>query len=181
MFTTSTRRFHVLQLSLRGQLTVSSPNARICVQKPCSQRGEIEKGEKKKRDRERKREEVVRPIHQLPRLAAPRTYFLASPRRHVGGGVALCWFYEALKNGPRVRSSLSSPLRSPSFFPSHLVHAFGLFVESPLLDKVLCRLGPWWMPIAWAPAFQSAPMGLRPNPHGSDRLLPRRKDTRPAL
>lgn len=72
---------------------------------------------------------VVRPIHQLPRLTASQMYFLASPRkRHVGGGVALCWFYEALKNGPRVRSSLppssSSTSRSLSL---HLVHAFGLF------------------------------------------------------
>lgn len=74
--------------------------------------GDRKRGE----EREKEREEVVRPIHQLPRLAASRTYFLASLRRHVGGGVALCWFYEALKNGPRARSSLSSPLWPP-FLP----------------------------------------------------------------
>lgn len=70
------------------------------VQNP-TRRGEIKEAKK-----------VVRPIHQLPRLTASRTYFLASPRtRHVGGGVALCWFYEALKNRPRVRSSPPSSSR----------------------------------------------------------------------
>lgn len=64
--------------------------------------------------------------------------------------------------GPVHLSPLNSLLASPFF---HLVHAFGLFVESPLLDKVLCRLGPWWMPVAWAPAFQSTQWAATESTH----------------
>lgn len=77
--------------------------------------------------------------------------------------MALCRFYEALKNRPRTRTpshlalprspsilqvsglSLSVPLtRCPRVFSSSSVPqgVETFFVESPLLDKVLCRLGP---------------------------------------
>lgn len=92
----------------KSLICVSSPNVEIHARRNPARRVEIKEVKK-----------VVRPIHQLPRLAAPRTYFLASSARHVGGGVALCWFYEALKNGPRARSSPSFSLSSSPPFHSY--------------------------------------------------------------
>lgn len=60
--------------------------------------------------------------------------------------MALCRFYEAVKNGPRALSSLSPPSLVSGvhvFSPRpRRAREFELFVEPPLLDKVLRRLGP---------------------------------------
>ena len=115
---------------------------------------EKKKKEKNKKKRERKKcNRLARSIHQLPHLGPGLDVFSRFSRRHVGGGVALCRFYEALKNRPR---RLPSPPPSPSLFLERPLRPFALglvvhaciplspdarsqlFVESPLLDKVLC-------------------------------------------
>jgi len=144
-----------------------------------SRRGEI----KEAKERAERKRKTARPIHQLPRLAAPRTYFLASPRGHVGGGVALCWFYETLKNGPGARS--------PPLPPSSAILALPL----PPLCRPRLRTFLWSRHYStksfavWAldgcplrgHRRSARPNGLRPNPHAVSRFPPSRRDTRLAL
>jgi len=63
----------------------------------------------------------------------------------VGGGVALCWFYETLKNGLGARSSppfLLPSLSSRFPCPHSAVHAFGLFCGVAITRQSPLPFGP---------------------------------------